>query len=144
VTITQAEHCVAAASRLSPYLYTIKLSHGPFTWTVKKRYHHFFKLNTSIVVARNKPNFGQNKKVKEDVTDKVSFQKNFQNMFSLVSLEQCLLLSFCVFLTVRFTDLSKLNLTYFNLWWFGFSLSGNFNTFPATLKNIMCFKSGQY
>jgi hypothetical protein len=65
VAITEAEHSVSS-SRLSPYLYTISISHGPFTWTVRKRYHHFFKLNTNLFVIRNKPSFSQNKRPTSD------------------------------------------------------------------------------
>lgn len=37
---------------LSPNLYTIELTHGPFTWTIKKRYKHFNSLHQQLMVFR--------------------------------------------------------------------------------------------
>ena len=34
--------------RLNPFLYTIEVTHGPKNWVVRRRYHHFRKLHTSL------------------------------------------------------------------------------------------------
>ncbi|XP_058829828.1 phospholipase D2 [Topomyia yanbarensis] len=37
---------------LNPNLYTIKFSHGQFTWTIKKRYNHFRNLHQQLTTFR--------------------------------------------------------------------------------------------
>ncbi|XP_055838455.1 phospholipase D1-like isoform X2 [Episyrphus balteatus] len=37
---------------LSPNLYTIELTHGSFSWTIKKRYKHFNSLHQQLMVFR--------------------------------------------------------------------------------------------
>jgi len=41
-----------AARSLNPFLYTIELRHGGFTWTVTRRYNHFFKLHSLLSMFR--------------------------------------------------------------------------------------------
>ena len=77
VAIVDAER--SASRGLSPYIYTINVRHGNFSWTVHRRYHHFFKLNTAIFVSRNKPHF--RKRSAEDFADKVSSRGSFPLTF---------------------------------------------------------------
>ncbi|XP_039432741.1 phospholipase D2 isoform X1 [Culex pipiens pallens] len=37
---------------LNPNLYTIKFTHGPFSWTIKKRYNHFRNLHQQLTTFR--------------------------------------------------------------------------------------------
>ncbi|XP_070538246.1 phospholipase D1-like isoform X2 [Ptychodera flava] len=37
---------------LNPNLYVIELQHGPYTWTIKKRYHHFRELHDSLLLYK--------------------------------------------------------------------------------------------
>ncbi|XP_023305494.2 phospholipase D2 isoform X1 [Lucilia cuprina] len=37
---------------LNPNLYTIELTHGPFTWTIKRRYKHFSSLHQQLSIFR--------------------------------------------------------------------------------------------
>lgn len=81
ITISKVEHTVTT-SRWSPYLYTINVSHGIFSWSVQRRYHHFFRLNTALFVSRNKPHFGHHKRSRDDYADRVRF---FSRMSYLLS-----------------------------------------------------------
>lgn len=42
---------------LNPNLYDIRLTHGPFTWTIKKRYKHITALHHQLLVYRTSLNF---------------------------------------------------------------------------------------
>lgn len=42
---------------LNPNLYTIQITHGPFIWTIKKRYKHFNTLHQSLRMFRTSLNF---------------------------------------------------------------------------------------
>lgn len=42
---------------LNPNLYHIRLTHGPFTWTIKKRYKHISALHHQLLVFRTSLNF---------------------------------------------------------------------------------------
>uniref|UniRef100_A0A182J218 Phospholipase n=1 Tax=Anopheles atroparvus TaxID=41427 RepID=A0A182J218_ANOAO len=37
---------------LNPNLYTVKLTHGPFSWTIQKRYNHFRNLHQQLTTYR--------------------------------------------------------------------------------------------
>ncbi|XP_013119421.2 phospholipase D2 isoform X2 [Stomoxys calcitrans] len=41
---------------LNPNLYTIELSHGPFSWTIKRRYKHFSSLHQQLSIFRTSLN----------------------------------------------------------------------------------------
>lgn len=40
------------AHPLNPNLYTIEFTHGPFTWTIKKRYKHIQNLHNQLKIYR--------------------------------------------------------------------------------------------
>ncbi|XP_011180808.1 phospholipase D2 isoform X2 [Zeugodacus cucurbitae] len=41
---------------LNPNLYTIELTHGPYTWTIKRRYKHFHSLHQQLTLFRTSLN----------------------------------------------------------------------------------------
>lgn len=41
-----------ATHPLNPNLYTIEFRHGPFTWTIKKRYKHIQNLHNQLKIYR--------------------------------------------------------------------------------------------
>ena len=37
---------------LNPYLYTVEIRHGQYSWTIRRRYHHFWNLHKALVIHR--------------------------------------------------------------------------------------------
>ncbi|XP_077999833.1 phospholipase D1-like [Glandiceps talaboti] len=51
VKITDIER-YPTSKLLNPNLYIVELKHGPFSWTIKKRYHHFRQLHEQLLLYK--------------------------------------------------------------------------------------------